>query len=186
MSRTSPPPAERRLVKHLILPAALVLVALGASLVFFQQPADVETVRDADLCPLDEAKIVASAALLLDLNKPLDPTLMPKPDDLLRAITLDMASDTELRVYALGDSPHTPRRPVGRLCKPYDNSDLNVTQAKDEVGGKRDCRNLPAVSPGNDRRMSASPTPIWSRRSRIYGWMPQVEAVPTICTCFRI
>lgn len=166
MSRSVPPPSERRSSRYLVLPAVLVLIALGVSLFLFQQSPDAEIVRDGDLCPEDQGQIAAGAALVVDLTKPFDRAGTPFAGSLLREITLDVVRDTELQVFTLNDSSGAPRTLVGRLCKPYDNSDLNIKQAKDDLGSTRDCDDLPAQLSSGIRQ---SATAFCAARSALAG-----------------
>ena len=128
-----------------ILPLAALALAGGAYLLLAGRAPDRETALDDDLCPAEDRRIAGSATLLLDLRKPLREAR--PPETLLRGISQEMDADTELRVYALGADPSTPRQLLGRLCKPYDNADLAIETAKDQRQALRDCDDLPAQIP---------------------------------------
>ena len=130
--------------RRILLPPLIALVALVAALVYLNEPAETEVARDDDLCPMGPNGITGNIRYLVDLSKPVDPAQASLPGELLRDITLQADRDTELRVYSLTHSPGTPRMLLTRLCKPYDNADLQVEEAKDQRGDQRDCDDLPA------------------------------------------
>ena len=79
---------------------------------------------DEDLCPVVASEIDARATYLIDLRKPLaQPRL---PGNLLRDVSMDIAANTELSVFALTENAGAPRQLLGKLCKPYANADLAV------------------------------------------------------------
>ena len=129
---------------RVIVPPILVLGALAAMMAYFSRPPSELAGRDDDLCPLEKSEIAGSAVYLVDLNKPLAASSASLPGDLLHDISLDLASDTELRVFSLAGSASAPRVLLKRLCKPYDNAELHVSMAKDQRGAMRDCDDLPA------------------------------------------
>ena len=124
----------------IILPPLVLLV--GIAVLLIAQPEEPAVPLDADLCPLDDA-IASSAALLLDLRKPLGDDAAGLARTALRDVTRRLVRHTELRVFALTSNAGAPRLPLRRLCKPYGNEDISAGSAKDgpEV---RDCDNLPA------------------------------------------
>ena len=145
------------------LPALLVLAAVlvaGVLLLpvkqfFKEQPAS------ADLCPVDVGRITGSATLLLDLRKPLH---QAAPSALLRQLSRDLSVGTELQVFALSGDARVPRRFVQRLCKPYDNADLDIQTAKDQRQGVRDCDDPPAQLP---RQLRDAVTAFCSQREAL-------------------
>lgn len=102
-------------------------------------------------CPVQAADLTSHAVLLLDLRKPFAAAYESLPGTLLRKVTQYLAANTELRVFALTEYAEAPRMLLGRLCKPYDGSDLAVSAAKDQGMAARDCDNLPAQIPGELR-----------------------------------
>ena len=129
------------------LVVALLVLVVGALLaVFLLRPGEdappAELALDADLCPTDPEGIAASATLVLDTGKPLGGA--PSPSAVLRDVSLEMAPNTELHLYAVRENPNAPLTSLGRLCKPYDSSQLSVAMAKDQREASRDCDDLPA------------------------------------------
>ena len=122
--------------------AVLATAAGGVALFLWLNPPD-EPRWDADMCPIDGG-VAHRAAYLIDARKPLDIDLAELPGRLFERATLDLASGTELSVYTLGSSPDAPRQPIGRICKPYGNADLQVVAAKDQRAVLRDCSDLPS------------------------------------------
>ncbi|MCY4012144.1 MAG: hypothetical protein OXG82_05445 [Gammaproteobacteria bacterium] len=108
--------------------------------------ADEAALLDADLCPTQDISS-ARAVYLVDAHKPLDADLEPLPGKLLRRLTLELDADAELSVFAVGADSAAPRTYVGRICKPYDNAQLQVAGAKDQTSTRRDCDDLPAQIP---------------------------------------
>ncbi len=138
---------------RIVLPVLLVAVAL-VGLLMYVEPDDVGDRHDADLCPLDAGSLAGSATLLLDFRKPLDAAGLSLPGAALRDLSLDLAAATELRAFALTEDVDTPRQFIGRLCKPYDNTDLSIGTAKDQHGAVRDCDDLPAQVPTRVRELA--------------------------------
>ena len=141
-STASPSRAPRRL-----LVVALLVLVVGALLaVVLLRPGEdappADLAFDADLCPTDPEGIAASATLVLDTGKPLGGA--PSPSAVLRDVSLEMAPNTELHLYAVRENPNAPLTSLGRLCKPYDSSQLSVAMAKDQREASRDCDDLPA------------------------------------------
>ena len=147
---------ERSLLSSLILPLGVLALAVGAMMFLFRQSDEQGIARDADLCPLAPGQIAASAVFLFDFTKPLDPALSTTVGALLRETTLGFARDTEIRVFSLSDSPTAPRDLVGRLCKPFANDSLALSQAGDQQGAARDCDDLPAQIPNHIRDSASS------------------------------
>ena len=119
----------------------LVLVTpfLGlASLVLVVVIRQGESGLDDDLCLRSEDD-PASVTLLLDLQKPLQPSSY---ETLLRDLSQELSGHAELRVHVLTSNQRNPRILLGRLCKPYDSADLQTQTAKDRQG-VRDCDDLP-------------------------------------------
>ena len=131
--------------RRLLLGAAVVAAGLGVAVVFVGS-GGTAVERDLDLCPAEPAH---PAVLLVDLQKPLQPARFAT---LLRDVSVDLAAETELRVYALTSDANPPRQLLGRICKPYDNADLEVDTAKDAPPGQRDCDRLPAQLPPDVRQ----------------------------------
>ena len=120
----------------------LAVVSVASLLLFFVDETAEESELDSNLCPADRDAITASAILLLDFQKPLH-----KPSSLgtlLHELSLGLDTGSELRILALTGNAEAPIRPVGNLCKPYDNTDLSVETAKDQRRTFRDCDDLPA------------------------------------------
>lgn len=125
----------------LIIVPPLLLLA-GVAVLLIVRPEEPTIALDADLCPVDEAA-GPSAALLLDLRKPLGTGAAALAKEVLREVTVQLPRYTELRVFALTSNAAAPRLPVRRFCKPYGNEDIAADSAKD-VPETRDCDNLPA------------------------------------------
>ena len=126
----------------------LVVMFVGSLLLFHGgEKAVEESALDSNLCPTDLEEITASAFLLVDLQKPLHNP--PRVGAILHELSQELHSGAELQVFALTANPQTPVRPIGRLCKPYDNVDLFVATAKDQRHFSQDCEDLPAqLAPG--------------------------------------
>ena len=107
-----------------------------------QSDQDAAATFDDDLCPTDSQRITGSATYLLDLRKPLADAAAP--GRFLAAVGRELAEGVELKVFAITDRAAAPRRQLARLCKPYSETDIAVTTAKDQTEGPRDCHNLPA------------------------------------------
>ena len=122
------------------------IIALIALALAFDPDAASDPTLDDDLCPLDREP-TASATFLVDLSKPLDPDDRALPGAVLHDLSLGLAVGTELRVFAVARAPDAPREYLGRVCKPYANSDLQVDQAKDRRDRPRDCDDVPAQIP---------------------------------------
>ena len=134
-----------------ILAVGITVVGLMAVL---DSTTDTNTGLDEFLCRTDGAAS-AQTTYLIDARKPLDVDLSSLPRRLLADVTLDLATGTALEVYAISDDAAVPRRPVGRICKPYDNADLQVSSAKDQTVGVRDCDDLPAQLPQRVRDLAS-------------------------------
>ncbi len=124
----------KRLGGITLLLAISGLVAIGLAV---NQEATSIPGRDVDLCP---ASVDASATYLVDLRKPIDPDALPA--QLLRSVTQSLQNNAELLVYALSGDSDAPRQRVGRVCKPYDNADIQALAKDDDE--LRDCDNIPA------------------------------------------
>ena len=127
------------------------MVALAGVLVFFSRP-DYRQELDDDLCALEPDESAARAVFLLDLRKPLGEANLSLPSELLHDVSLRLGANTELRVFALAADPRVPRLPLDRVCKPYNNADLQIGTAKDQRNTSRDCDNLPAQLPASLRK----------------------------------
>ena len=134
----------------LLLPPLLVVVALSGLLFFYSRP-DYRQELDDDLCALEPDESAERAVFLLDFRKPLDEANLSLPGELLRDVSLRLNANTELRVFALAADPLAPRLPLDRLCKPYDNAELQIGTAKDQRNTLRDCDDLPAQLPASLR-----------------------------------
>ena len=74
---------------------------------------------------------VRRAFLLPDFRKPLDEANLSLLGALPSDVSRRLSANTELRVFALATDPRVPRFPLDRVCKPYDNADLQIRTAKD-------------------------------------------------------
>ena len=126
------------------------MVALSGVLVFFGSP-DSRQELDDDLCALEPDESAGRAVFLLDFRKPLDEANLSLPGELLHDVSLRLSANTELRVFALATDPRAPRLPLDRVCKPYNNTDLQIGTAKDQRNTLRDCDDLPAQLPASMR-----------------------------------
>ena len=106
---------------------------------------------DDDLCALEPDESAGRAVFLFDFRKPLDQANLSLPGELLRDVNQRLSANTELRVFALATDPRAPRLPLDRVCKPYDNADLQIGTAKDQRNTSRDCDDLPAQLPASLR-----------------------------------
>ena len=140
--------SHRRLFFY--IPPILILIMVAA-LLFFIDTSDTGPARDGDLCPVPADGITGRAEFLLDLHKPTGGLGGSLAMDALRALTLDLDADTELRVFAVTDNAGAPRQLLDRLCKPYGNADLAFEGAKDRRQQVRDCDDLPAQLPNHVR-----------------------------------
>lgn len=141
MSSTKSRASSHRIA--LLVGAPLLLSVLGITVVpamvsRFPQQA---VVLGQDLCPRTEYAPAGTATLLFDLTKPLDGA---SPGEVLRAIVGGFNRNARIRVFSVTDSPEAPLVLLDRFCKPYDNAELIVAQAKDQTGRTRDCNELPA------------------------------------------
>ena len=136
-------PGGKRRYFLLLIPPLLVAVALSGILVFFSRP-NAEHELDDDLCALAPDQSAGRAVFLLDFRKPMDDASLSLPGELVRDVSLRLGANTELRVFALSADPRAPRLPLDRICKPYDNADLQIGTAKDQRNTLRDCDDLPA------------------------------------------
>ena len=136
-------PGGKRRYFLLLIPPLLVAVALSGVLVFFSRP-NSEQQLDGDLCALASDQSTGRAVFLLDFRKPMDDASLSLPGELLRDVSQHLRANTELRVFALSADPRAPRLPLDRICKPYDNADLQIGTAKDQRNTLRDCDDLPA------------------------------------------
>ena len=137
---------------RILLPPALALLVLATLLYFLGESGRKGIPRDGDYCPMDRDAITGSAVFLFDFTKPLDAAQATLPGDLLRDLTLNLGRDTELRVFTLTNSPGAPRARLQRLCKPFDNADLEFEAAENPAGATRDCDDLAAGIPDDIRR----------------------------------
>ena len=128
----------------MLLPPLLLVAGVAGVLYFVVEPAVTDISRDDDLCPVETSRISGSVTVLFDLKKPIDAGHATLPGQRLVELTSDLDRNTELQVYTLTDSAAAPRSLLKRLCKPYDNADLQVKEAKDQRGSARDCDDLPA------------------------------------------
>ena len=157
MSATTPrsPGHHRRFRTPAVLAVILLLVLVPVGILFILPTRDTDDgpLLDADLCPTHPAAVAGHAVLLLDLRKPLgrDANLLR---DVLQAVSRSLGSSAELRVFTITSDPVVPRLGIDRLCKPYDDADLQVAAAKD-AGGVRDCDDLPAQMPAKTRERAA-------------------------------
>lgn len=145
-----PPQASsnRRLLFY--IPPLLILLVVAA-LLFLIDTSETDLARDGDLCPVEADSIAARSVFLLDLRKPLPAQGRSLAGEALRALTLELDGNTELRVFAVSDNAGAPRQLLERLCKPYSNTDLAFEGAKDRRQGVRDCDDLPAQLPNHVR-----------------------------------
>ena len=143
-------PSDPKRYLLLLLPPLLVAVALSGVLIFFSSP-DTRQELDDDLCALQPDASAGRAVFLLDFRKPLDEANLSLPGKLLHDVSLRLGRNTELRVFALAADPRAPRFPLDRVCKPYNNADLQIGTAKDQRNTLRDCDDLPAQLPASLR-----------------------------------
>ena len=137
---------------HFLWAPVLAVLALAATLFFLDKPARQDVPRDDDLCLIDPGVASDVVTFLFDFKKPLDVVPEKSPGNLLRDLTLELDRDTEIQVFFLTGSTSAPRALLKRLCKPYDNDDLHVEEAKDQRGVVRDCDDLPAQLADDVRR----------------------------------
>ncbi len=143
-------PTGKKRYLTLLLPPLLVAVALIGVLYVFSG-SDSRQELDNDLCIFDRDDSNAQAVFLLDFRKPLDKAHLSLPGELIRNVSLHLDGHTELRVFALAPDSQAPRLSIDRLCKPYDNADLQIGTAKDQRDYLRDCDDLPAQLPASLR-----------------------------------
>ena len=140
----APQPAGRWRKLPLVVIAPLV-VAVGLATVLLSE-SETDAQRDGDLCPT-AGDAPNQGALLVDLRKPLGADGPQLVNDVLRDATVALPGDAELRVYTLTGDATAPRQLLRRFCKPYANSDLAVSGAKEDAAPVRDCADLPAQLP---------------------------------------
>ena len=136
---------------RILLPPIIVLGGLAGLLMYLSDPTEDRSARDEDFCPVNETGTTGTAMVLFDLEKPLGEEHATLPGDLLHAISLNLESNQEMRVYSLTGSESSPRVLLARLCKPYSSADLQVEGAKDQRATSRDCDDLPAQLPDHLR-----------------------------------
>lgn len=139
-------PTGKKRYLTLLLPPVLVAVALIGLLTVFTG-SDSGQELDGDLCAPAPDGSNAQAVFLLDLRKPLDRAHQSLPGELLRDLSLHLSANTELRIFTLARDSQAPRLSIGRVCKPYNNADLQIGTAKDQTDDLRDCDDLPAQLP---------------------------------------
>ena len=139
-----------------VLLGLLVLVGVVLVVTLVDREQTLERNLGDNLCPPDTTGIKASAALVVDLAKPLHDTSFVS--GLVGTVTRDLGMDEELRVYAITVPDGVASAPtlVGRICKPYNNADLLFGPAKDQSGAWRDCDDLPAQLPPTLRELAGS------------------------------
>lgn len=139
-----------------VLLGLLVLVGVVLVVTLVDREQTLERNLGDNLCPPDAAGIKASAALVVDLAKPLHNSSFVA--GLVGAVTRDLGMDEELLVYAITAPDGVANAPtrVGRICKPYNNADLLFGPAKDQRGAWRDCDDLPAQLPPALRELAGS------------------------------
>lgn len=143
-------PTGKKRYLTLLLPPLLVAIALIGLLTVFTGPDSTQEL-DGDLCAPAPDGSNAQAVFLLDFRKPLDQAHQSLPGELLRDLSLHLSANTELRIFALARDAQAPRQSIGRVCKPYNNDDLQIGIAKDQTDDLRDCDDLPAQLPANLR-----------------------------------
>ena len=143
-------PSDKKRYVLLLLPPLLVVVALSGVLLLSSRP-DYRKELDGDLCAIEPDESAGRAVFLLDFRKPLGEANLSLPGELLRDVSLGLGANTELRVFALSTDPRAPRLPLDRVCKPYNNADLQIGTAKDQRNALRDCDDLPAQLPASLR-----------------------------------
>lgn len=136
--------SRRRLLPY--VPPVLVLLAVLGLMLFIDAPRD-DVAVEQDLCPSRADDIAERAVLLLDLRKPLGAEHVSLPGDLLREITMDLAANAELQVFALAGTAAAPRMALDSTCKPYDSAGLTV--AGTEL--RPNCDDLPTSLPASIR-----------------------------------
>ena len=141
---------------RVLLPPLLAVLAMVALFFLNTDPASEDIPRDDDLCPIDRDAITSSAVFLFDFAKPLDTAHGRLPGNLLHDMTLDLGRNTELQVFTLADSAGAPRALLTRLCKPYDNADLQVNTARGQRSVDPDCGKLPAKLADNLRQSATA------------------------------
>ena len=133
-------PGARRPIYVALVLAAFLIVALGMSFLIGPESGPE---LDENLCSREPGAQPGRTVLLLDLTKPLGANTHITAD-VLHRVTAEMDAHAELQVFALGPDPIAPRAFVGRVCKPYANSQLVVETAKDQPSTTPDCTDLPA------------------------------------------
>lgn len=131
---------KRHLLFLIVLP---VLLMVGVTAIMLGERFGDASTLDGDLCRAT-GSIEGHAVFLMDLRKPLGYAHQSLPGALLRDVTLDLEAGTELRVHSLSDDLAMPTRLVGRLCKPYGNTELNAPGGAGQLGVARDCDDLPS------------------------------------------
>ena len=139
----------------LLLPAVIVLAA-GAFLMVKRTDGERNVPPalddlDGDLCALEVEGVPDATAYLVDLRKPVADA--QAPGRMLRDIGRQLAAGEELRVFALTANPAAPKRLLGRFCKPYDETALNIQADKGQGG--RDCDDPPAQISKRVRALAA-------------------------------
>ena len=130
---------RRYLLAFIVLP---VILAIALTAMVLGGRFGGTSTLDGDLCRTT-GDIDSHAVFLMDLRKPLGDTHRSLPGSLLRDVTFDLEAGTELRVLDLTGDLAMPTRLVGRLCKPFDNSELTVPGGVGQLAVAHDCGDLP-------------------------------------------
>ena len=146
-----------------------------AALLFFIDTSETGPARDGDLCPVSADGISGRAEFLLDLHKPMGGLGGSLAVDSLRDLTMGLAAETELRVFAITGNSGAPRQLLDRLCKPYSNAELAFEGAKDRRQQVRDCDDLPAQMPSQVRSNAEQ---FCARRAALGERIKQLAAAP--------
>ena len=143
------PTGKKRYLGLLLPPLAVAVALIGV--LYVSRGSDSRQELDNDLCAIDRDESDPQAVFLLDFRKPLDRAHLSLPGELIRNASLHLGAHTELRVFTLARDDQAPRSSIDRICKPYDNADLQIGTAKDQRDDLRDCDDLPAQLPGSLR-----------------------------------
>lgn len=127
---------RRSILGGVVVPVVLVIL-IGVYLGFGGGDGNRASAVASPASSCGDGSPVRRAAFLIDLRKPLDSAHAALPGALLARTANQLATGTEIGVYALSPHAEAPRMLLGRLCKAIDFADFDVESTKHRATG--DC-----------------------------------------------